>query len=145
MEKESHALYEWVESLFQYGAGMARVSLRFVRVIWLTTAAALLGGIFYLTWQTGAHWLWTTGYGIIALLPIIVLTYYHWILTGLIKAPEQLESVRETLVRFQQEHPEETKEVIKHKISAVGRWKTYKLIGKVVKDVLKGAGDVGSS
>ena len=144
MQADSHALYDWVKQLFQYGAGMARISLRFVRGIWLTTAAALLGGVFYLTWHIDAHWFWSVSYGIVAIAPVIVLTYYHWMLTGLTRAPEHLGAMRETLIRFQREHPEETKKVIQHKISAIGRWRTYQLIGRVVKDVFKGAGEVGS-
>lgn len=144
MQSGPHALYDYVKLLLQCGAVMAHVSLRFVKGIWLSTAAALLGGIYYLAWHIDAHWLWAVPYGVVAIIPVVVLTYYHWMLTSLVQAPEDLESVRDILIRFQKEHPEETKEVLKHKITAIGRWKTYKLIGKIVKDILKGAGDAGT-
>lgn len=141
MQSKANDLYEYVALLFQYGARMAHTSLRFVKAIWLTSTITLIGGVCYLQWRLDAHWLWSASYGIIALLPIIVLTFYHWMLTSLTQAPEQLESLRDTLNRFQTDHPEETKQVLKHKFSSLGRWSTYRLIGKVVKDIISGTGD----
>ena len=62
MQTDPRDLYDFVKLLLQCGAGMARISLRFVRGIWLTTAAALLGGIYYLNGHIDAHWLWSVPY-----------------------------------------------------------------------------------
>ena len=142
--QDGNELYNWLSRLFQSGARMAHVSLKFVKLTWLISVAVLLGGIFFLTWQKDYHWFWSVSYGVVAIIPVIVLTYYHWMLTSVRQAPEQLGSLRDTLIRFQKDHPKETQAVLSHKLSALGRWKTYKLIGKIVKDVLLSAGDVSS-
>ncbi|BDS06997.1 hypothetical protein NT6N_20370 [Oceaniferula spumae] len=140
--EQDRDLYKWIKRLLTTGASMASASLKLVWVAMACSVASWGLGIYVLGWDRDYHWLLTSGYGLLALLPVLVLAYYHWMLSSLREAPAQISSIKETIHRFREEHPAETKEVLSQKFASLGKWRTYRLIGKVLKDIIASAGDV---
>lgn len=137
-------LHRWLKRLLHSGAKMAGVSIIIVRIALLISVLCLLAGLYIICWQRGYHWFWGTFFGVAATIPVAVLGYYHWILSSLKEAPEQLKNLQEVITRFRNEHPEETKQVLSHKLSSIGKWRTYRLIGRVLKDIFAGASITGN-
>lgn len=75
---------------------------------------------------------------------MLVLFYYHWILTSLAEVPKLLLSLKDAISRLWEQHPHAARAVIKQKFSSLGKRQTYRLIGPVLKDILNSASDISA-
>lgn len=137
-------LYTWLSLLLESGASMARGSLLVLRGVLGLSAVSWLFGIYFLLAVKDYHWIWGSGYGLLACLPVLVLLHYHWILSGLAEAPKLLFSLKGAIFRFMEQHPNAARSVIEQKFSSLGKWRTYRLIGRVLKDILNSASDISA-
>lgn len=117
---------------------MAKLSLNIVRFTLALACFCLLGGLYYLLGLRDTYWAWAIPYALLTGIPVALLIFYHWILSNLMEAPEQLAEFKGAIIRFWNEHPKDARAVVDQKFSAIGKWQTYRLIGRVLKDLASG-------
>ncbi|NWK55298.1 hypothetical protein HW115_06730 [Verrucomicrobiaceae bacterium N1E253] len=138
-QEQDNPLYSYLNLLLSAGASMARHSLRFVRLILGLSLFCLFAGLAYLMLLQDAHWILSLVYALITATPAVLLAFYAHMLGQLREAPQHLEAFKDSIIRVYESHPEKAREIMSHQFASITRWKTYRLIGGIIKDLASGA------